>query len=116
MHVGDRKRPPLSPQEGWLSDGRQVLHFRPRRYDRWSQSLEVTFGEVMPGGEPPLLKQRRELTREQAIKLWAQKRQQGWQACAPQWGLAPLPPGLIRPPAVARPSRREPMPAQWRWR
>jgi hypothetical protein len=46
MHVGDRKRPPLSPQEGWLSDGRQVLHFRPRRYDRWSQSLEVTFGEV----------------------------------------------------------------------
>ena len=22
------KRPPLSPQEGWLSDGRQVLHFR----------------------------------------------------------------------------------------
>jgi hypothetical protein len=23
------KRPPLSPQEGWLSDGRQVLHFRP---------------------------------------------------------------------------------------
>jgi hypothetical protein len=55
MHVGDRKRPTLSPQEGWLSDGRQVLHFRPRRYDRWSQSLEVTFGEVMAGGEPPLL-------------------------------------------------------------
>ena len=55
MHVGDRKRPPLSPQEGWLSYGRQVLHFRPRRYDRWSQSLEVTFGEVMTGGEPPLL-------------------------------------------------------------
>ena len=23
MHVGDRKRPPLSPREGWLSDGRQ---------------------------------------------------------------------------------------------
>ena len=41
-------RPPLSPQEGWLSDGRQVLHFQPCRYDRWSQALEVTFGEVMP--------------------------------------------------------------------
>ncbi len=41
--------------EGWLSDGRQVLHVQPRRYDRWSQSLEVTFGEVMAGGEPPLL-------------------------------------------------------------
>ena len=94
MNVVDRPgRPPLSPQEGWLSDGRQVLHFRPRRYDRWSQSLEVTFGEVMAGGEPPLLKRREELTREQAIKLWAQKRQQGWQPCAPQW----LPPAPLSP-------------------
>jgi hypothetical protein len=42
MHVSDRKQhPPLSPQGGWLSDGRQVLHFQPCRYDRWSQSLEV---------------------------------------------------------------------------
>ncbi len=57
------------------SDGRRVPHFRPRRYVRWSQSLAVTFGEVMAGGEPPLVKKRRELTREQAIKLWAQKRQ-----------------------------------------
>ena len=39
------------PWECLLSDGREVLHFQPRRYDRWSQSLEVTFGEVMPGGE-----------------------------------------------------------------
>jgi hypothetical protein len=85
MHVGDKKRPPLSPQEGWLSDGLQVLHFRPRRYDRWSQSLEVTLGEVMADGEPPLLEHRREMPREQAIQLWAQKRQQGWHACAPQW-------------------------------
>jgi hypothetical protein len=85
MQVGGQKRPPLSPQEGWLSDGRQVLHFRPRRYDRWSQSLVVTFGDVMAGGEPPLLKRRRELTREQAIRLWAQKRQQGCQPTMPQW-------------------------------
>jgi hypothetical protein len=92
MNVVERPgRPPLSPQEGWISDGRQVLHFKPLRYDRWSQSLEVTFGEVMPGGEPPLLKKRRELTREQAIKLWAQKRQQGWQPCEPQWLPPPAP-------------------------
>jgi len=45
----------LSPREGWLSDGRQVLHFKPLRYDRWSQSLEVAFGEVTGGEEPPLL-------------------------------------------------------------
>ena len=83
-------RPPLSPQEGWLSDGRQVLHFQPCRYDRWSQALKVTFGELMPSGEPPLLKHRRELIRNEAIKLWAQKRQQGWQVCDPQWTPPPL--------------------------
>ena len=85
MQVRDRERSPLSPKEGWLSDGHQVLHFQPCRYDRWSQALEVTFGEVMPGGEPPLLKHRRELMRNEAIKLWAQKRRAGWQVCTPQW-------------------------------
>jgi hypothetical protein len=85
MHVGDKKRPPLSPREGWISDGRQVLHFEPLRYDRWSQALEVTLKELIPGEPAPLLKRRRELTREQAIKLWTQKRQQGWRACSPQW-------------------------------
>ena len=45
MNVTDRAgRPPLSPQEGWLRDGQQVLHFKPLRYDRWSQALEVTLG------------------------------------------------------------------------
>jgi len=35
---------------------------------------------------PPAQRWRREaLTREQAIKLWGQKRQQGLQPCAPQW-------------------------------
>ncbi len=92
MHVtAQPRRPPLSPMEGWISDGRQVLHFRPLRYDRWSQSLGVTFGEVMPRGEPPLLKHRKQLTREQAVQLWTQRRQQGWQPCAPQW-LPPQPP------------------------
>jgi hypothetical protein len=85
MHAGDKKRPPLSPREGWISDGRQVLHFLPLRYDRWSQALEVTLGEWIPGEPVPLLKRRRELTREQALRLWAQKRQQGWRVCLPQW-------------------------------
>jgi len=49
-----RQAAPLSPQEGWLSDGRQVLDFQRRRYERCCQSLEVTFGEVMNGSEPPL--------------------------------------------------------------
>ncbi|MEY4806084.1 MAG: hypothetical protein RLZZ206_473 [Cyanobacteriota bacterium] len=93
MNVIDRaRRLPLSPKEGWISDGRQVLHFKPLRYDRWGQAREVTLGELMPSGEPPLLQRRRELTREQAIKLWNQKRQQGWRACVPQW----IPPQPLR--------------------
>jgi len=89
VNVSDRQRPPLSPQEGWLSNGRQVLHFRPLSYSRWSQAIEVTVGELMPGDAPPLLKRRRELTREQAIQLWAQKRELDWQPCAPQWDPPP---------------------------
>jgi hypothetical protein len=62
-----------------------VLHFRPSRWDRWSQQLEVTVGELLPGQPVPLLKRRLELSREEALKLWAEKRQQGWQTTAPQW-------------------------------
>jgi hypothetical protein len=86
MHVGDQaRRAPLSPQEGWISDGRQVLQFRPLRYDRWSQSLELIVGELLPDQPVPLLKRRKQLSREQAIRLWAEKRAQGWQPCPPQW-------------------------------
>ncbi|MEB3323858.1 MAG: hypothetical protein VKM17_00795 [Cyanobacteriota bacterium] len=46
---------PLSPQDGWLSDGRQVLHFRPVRWDRWHQPVEVTTGELLPDQSVPLL-------------------------------------------------------------
>ena len=53
------KRPPLSPRDGWLSDGRQVLHFNPVRYSRYSQALELTSGELIPG-QAPLLKCRKE--------------------------------------------------------
>jgi hypothetical protein len=96
MNVTGRPvRPPLTPREGWLSDGRQVLHFRPLHYGRSSQSLEVTLGELMPAGEPPLLKRRKELTREQAIKLWAQKRTAGWLVCEAQW----RPPPEVKPPS-----------------
>ncbi len=87
MHVADRKRrPPLSPKEGWISDGRQVLHFQPRRYDRWEQTLEVTAGELI-AGQAPLLKRRRQLSREEAITLWRRMRQLGWEPCPPQWQL-----------------------------
>ena len=85
MPNSSSKRPPLLPQEGWISDGRHVLHFRPSRWDRWSKRLEVTVGELLPGEPVPLLKNRRELSREIAIKLWSDKRKGGWIACGPQW-------------------------------
>ncbi|WP_216909432.1 hypothetical protein [Synechococcus sp. CCY 0621] len=37
-------RVPLTPKEGWLSDGRQVLRFRPTRWERTDQRLEITSG------------------------------------------------------------------------
>ena len=66
-----------------------MLHFRPTLWDRWSQRLEITSGEVLPDQPVPLLKRRWELSREEALKLWAEKRLQGWRACEPQWALAP---------------------------
>ena len=85
MSRGPRNRPPLSPREAWISDGRQVLDFRPSRWDRWSQQLEVTVGELLPDQSVPPIKRRLELSREEALKLWAEKRQQGWQSTAPLW-------------------------------
>jgi hypothetical protein len=85
MRSGGRKRPPLSPREAWLSDGRQVLHFRPTVWDRWNQRLEITSGELLSEQPVPLLKRRMELNREEALRLWEEKRQQGWQSCPPQW-------------------------------
>lgn len=85
----NRKPPPLSPKDGWISDGRQVLHFRAARWDRWSQTLDMTSGEWLPGQETPLLKFRRQLSRVEAITLWQTLRRQGWRPCPPQW----IPPG-----------------------
>ena len=78
-------RVPLTPKEGWLSDGRQVLRFRPTRWERTYQRLEITSGELLPGEPVPLLKNRREISRDEALKLWAAKRQEGWRPCSPQW-------------------------------
>ena len=71
-----------------------MLHFRPNRWDRWCQQLEVTVGELLPDQPVPLLKRRLELSREEALKLWTQKLRQGWRACVPQWSPpTPLSPG-----------------------
>ena len=78
-------RVPLTPQEGWLSDGRRVLRFRPTRWDRHIQRLEITSGELLPGEPVPLLKNRREISQDEALKLWTARRQEGWRPTQPQW-------------------------------
>ena len=55
------------------------------------QQLEVTVGELLPDQSVPLLKRRLELSREEALKLWAEKRQQGWQITEPLWHPPQLP-------------------------
>jgi hypothetical protein len=44
-------RPPLSPKEAWFSDGRQVLHFRPSRWERWSHPSGRQLVEIKQGEE-----------------------------------------------------------------
>ncbi len=75
-------RVPLTPKEGWLSNGRQVLHFRPTRWERQVQQLEITNGEILPDQRIPLPKSRRELSRAEALKLWEEERQAGWVPCS----------------------------------
>jgi hypothetical protein len=85
MTAAASRRPPLTPKEGWLIQGRQVLRFRPTRWERTYQRLEITTGELLPDQEIPLLKSRRELSRAEALKLWAEKRKAGWCPCSLQW-------------------------------
>ena len=51
----DRQRPPANPREVWISNGRHVLHFKPARWNRWAQELELTVSEWIPGESVPLL-------------------------------------------------------------
>jgi len=68
-----------------------VLQFRPSRWDRWTQRLELTVGELLSDQQVPLLQRCLELSREEALKLWSEKHQQGWQPTMAQWQPPPLP-------------------------
>ncbi len=68
-----------------MSNGHQVLRFRPTPWERLVQPLEITSGELLPDQEVPLQKSRRELTRTEALKLWGEKSKAGWAPCSPQW-------------------------------
>ena len=62
-----------------------MLRFRPTRWERFVQLLEITSGELLPGEQVPLLKNRREISRDEALKLWDDKRMAGLKPCSPQW-------------------------------
>ena len=53
-----------NPAEAWLSDGRNVLHFKPVIWRRSQQELEVTSDEWLSNQAAPLLKRRQLLSRE----------------------------------------------------
>jgi hypothetical protein len=74
-------------QQAWIQDPKTAntmrFHQDPKSWSAHSMYF-VDSGRPLTGA-PPLLKHRRELMREEAIKLWCQKRQEGWRACPPQW-------------------------------
>ena len=78
MSAGASKQPPLSPREAWISDGRQVLHFRPNRWDRWSQQLQITSGELLQYQTVPSAQTLLETEPRGSMRLWGEKRLQGW--------------------------------------
>ena len=72
----------------------------PLTVDRWQQFWNAWKAEpqqlegieqlrlAVIAADPAILTEaehRRELIRDEAIKLWGQKRQEGWRACPPQW-------------------------------
>jgi len=87
---GTGQRIPSNPAEAWLSDGRQVQHFKPVIWDRAQQELEVTCGDWLRDQAAPLLKRRQRLSRDKAVELCRQRRAEDWTPCAPQWK-PPLP-------------------------
>jgi hypothetical protein len=62
------------PNRGLADPGRQVLRFRHTGWERQVQRLEITSGELLPGEPVPLLKNRREISRAEALKLREEKR------------------------------------------
>ncbi|WP_255095234.1 DUF1651 domain-containing protein [Synechococcus sp. J7-Johnson] len=61
-----------------------MLRFRPTRWERTYQRLEITCGELLPREPVPLLKNRREISRDKALKLWGEKVKAGWVPCPTQ--------------------------------
>ena len=80
--------------EGWLLDPESKWAYRFHRDEKsWIRDpmVFVDMGREMPGDEPPLLKTRQRLHKEQAQKKWVSLRKSGWERVDPLWGASAEP-------------------------
>ena len=74
-------------RDGWIREvnGIWILRFR-YDWESWDQNPKVWIerGRLESNG-PPLLKNRKRMTRVMAIKLWRELLSTGWRRIPPQW-------------------------------
>tara|TARA_Y100001968_G_scaffold284697_1_gene284181 strand:+ start:480 stop:713 length:234 start_codon:yes stop_codon:yes gene_type:complete len=74
-------------RDGWIGEvsGSWILRFR-YDWDSWDQNPKVLIykGKLQPNGVP-LLKNRRRIRRQLAVKLWRELLANGWRRIDPQW-------------------------------
>ncbi|MFZ9148601.1 DUF1651 domain-containing protein [Vulcanococcus sp.] len=83
-----RHRRARSQGQGWLQEPGSLAtkRFHPDEKS-WSQDPMVFVDSGRPlSGQPPLLKSRDHLHRDQAVELWGTLLKRGWQVVSPQWG------------------------------
>ena len=76
-------------REGWLVDPGTNWVWRFHRDDKaWVRDPKVFMdrGMPMPDGEPPLLKERRHVPKEDAETIWRNLKSMGWKRTEPLWG------------------------------
>ena len=81
-------------REGWLVDPGTNWVWRFHRDDKaWVRDPKVFMdrGMPMPDGEPPLLKERRHVPKEDAETIWRNLKSMGWKRSEPLWGASAEP-------------------------
>ena len=78
----------MTERIGWLRspEGKHILRFRsfPNPQAYWGTFTEIIKGELIPG-QHPLLKTKRVVSREEALKEWKGLLKEGWKSVEQQW-------------------------------
>ena len=80
--------------EGWLVGPGTNWVWRFHRDDKaWVRDPVVFMdrGTLMPDGQPPLLKERRHVPKEDAETIWRNLKSMGWERTKPLWGASAEP-------------------------